>query len=152
MPLAIHAVSRPLYQKELVTRDKINKPSKSNLKGHQKRSKLSQDEDTKHAHCVCDYTSPCSQPGKRLSRASLSKDEKKFKNLETLKERLNQTSSIISLARHFLTRIMYIKSRMNAFARYRLHPDIFNNLKLHMRILQNDKLGVFHLVRSSLVK
>ena len=72
----------------------------------------------------------------------ISKYKTKAKNLETLMGRLNHTASIIPLARHFLARTMYFYSNINAFARYQLCPNIHDDLKLHMRILQKARKGI----------
>ena len=64
----------------------------------------------------------------------LSKDETNANNLESLIGRLNNTALIITLARHFLARLRYFYFKMNAFAQYRLRPNICDYLKLHMRI------------------
>ena len=72
----------------------------------------------------------------------LIKRRKKAKNLETLIGRLNHTESIIPLARHLLARIRLLHSKMNAFNWYRLRPNICDNLKLHMSIIQKSRKGI----------
>ena len=72
----------------------------------------------------------------------LSKDKTKSKNLETLIERLNHTASIIPSERHFLAIIRYFHSMMNDFSRYQFGPNIRDDLKLHIRILQNAHKGI----------
>ena len=71
----------------------------------------------------------------------LSKDETKANNLETLIGSLNHTALIFPLARHFLVRIRFFHSNMNAFAWYQLRPNIHDDLKLHKRILQKSRKG-----------
>ena len=73
----------------------------------------------------------------------LSKDETNANNLESLIGRLNHTALIIPLARHFLTRLRYFHSKMNAFSQYRLQPNIHDDMKLHMRIPQNPHKGIY---------
>ena len=53
---------------------------------------------------------------KKTIQDILSKDEKTSKNLEALIGRLNNTASIIPLARHFHAIIRYFHSKMNALA------------------------------------
>ena len=72
----------------------------------------------------------------------LSKDKTKAKNLETLIGRLNHIALIIPLARHFLARIRFFHSNMNAFAWYRLMPNVHDDLKLYTRILPRTRKGI----------
>ena len=55
---------------------------------------------------------------------------------------LNHTVLIVPLARHFLTRIRFFHSKINIFAWYRLRPNIRDDLKLHMSILQKARKGI----------
>ena len=71
-----------------------------------------------------------------------SKHETKAKNLETLIRRLNHIVLIIPLARNFFARIRYFQSKMIAFVWLRLWPNIRDNLKLHIRILQKSYKGI----------
>ena len=72
----------------------------------------------------------------------LSKYETKAKNLETLIGRLIDTVLIIPLARHILARVRFFHSKMNAYAWYQLRPNICDDLKIHMRILQKSHKGI----------
>ena len=72
----------------------------------------------------------------------LSKDETKYKNLETIIGGLNHIALIIPLDRLVLPIIRLFQSNVNAFSWYRLRLNICDNLKLHMKILQKACKGI----------
>ena len=136
IPLTIHAILRPLAQKEPVPRDEMIYPSKAKSEGALEEIKvvLGWLYNT-HAFWLI-LPEPKFTSWTNTIQDILSKDKKKAKNLETLMGRLNCTASIVPLARHFLEGIRSFHSKMNAFAWYRLRPNIREDLKLHMSILQ----------------
>ena len=137
MSLSIHAVSRPLYQQELVPRDEMIEPTKAKYEG------ASEEINIVLGRVYSTRTLCVSLPGPKFIAWTktiqdiLSKDGTNANNFELLIGRLNHKASIIPLERHLFTRIRYFKLKINAFSRYLLWTNICNDLKLHMKISQN---------------
>ena len=142
MPLVIHAISQPLAKKEQIPRDKMIYPSKAKAERSLEEIKSVLGwVYNKHILCVRLPDLKFIAWTKTIQDI-LSKDKTKANNLETLIVRLNHAASIIPLARHFLARIHFFQSKINAFSWYQLRPNIHDDLKLYMRILQKARKGI----------
>ena len=143
MPLTIHAVSRPLAQREPVPRGEMIKTINANDEGALEEIKVLLGWVYNACTLCMSLLNPKFVAWTKTIQAIWSKDKTKNKILEMLMGRLNSTASIFPLARHLLAIIRYSYSKMNAFSWYPLRPNIRNNLKLHMRILHKARKGIY---------